>query len=523
MKKALTDSMTLVDATQCVSLQVVKENLTRANPAYATAVAFGRGFGAPKGIEKENTYFTLVPQGVLVPRNCPPDWFVNPLPTSTCEGRKLQGRFTGTLRDYQTAYFAENPLQRTNDKIMVAPCGHGKTVMGLFLACDHGRATLVLVPTNNLARQWELRIKAATDCTVAVWYANKKTPDFAVDFCVMTFELFLSRKPDAAWCAQWGHVMFDEAHRVGAPSFAPVSEVLPGKYRTALTATFRRHDRMEQILAYHFGPEYVLESQFPPAKVWELRTGCKVHDSCKVAKVNRYDELEEILSHHEISMVRNGDSVAFINPRGDSTGKSLKTVLLKAGVNPKHSPVINANKSLAGKIKGGSAFYDSWLSGDAERVKIMYTLLKRLLAEGRTVLFLSKRTKNLTVLHRLFKDVVPTVKVMGGVEKLTEAQEQFMQTEARLILGIVQLAKEGLDVERLDTLVCEHPLSDVEQAIGRIVRTMPGKKTPLAIFPQDVSGFYAGILTKGRRTLPTDTVVNGTFSLMELPKVLARV
>lgn len=514
--------MTLVDATHCVNLQVVKDNLTRANPAYATAVAFGRGFGAPKGIEKENTYFTPVRDGVLVPRNCPREWFVKPLPLSECAGRQIQGRFTGTLRNYQIDYFVENPVLAANDKIMVAPCGHGKTVMGLYVACHHGRATLVLVPTNTLARQWELRIAAATDCSVVVWYANKKVPDFNVDFCVMTFELFLSRKPDADWCAQWGHVMFDEAHRVGAPSFAPVSEVLPGKYRTALTATFRRHDKMEQILAYHFGPEYVLESQFPPAKVWELRTGCRVHDSCKVAKVKRYDELEEILTEYDITMVRNGESVAFINPRGDSTGRSLKTVLLKAGVNPKHSPVINANKTLPGKIQGGSAAYDSWLTGDSERVKIMYALIKRLLVDGRTVLFLSKRTKNLNTLYRLFKDKVPTVKVMGGMEKLTPTQEAFMQTEARLILGIVQLAKEGLDVERLDTLVCEHPLSDVEQAIGRIVRTLPGKKTPLAIFPQDVSGFYAGILTKGRRTLPTDTVVNGTFSLMELPKVLAR-
>lgn len=515
--------MTLVAATTCVSLQSVKENLTRANPAYATAVAFGRGFGPPKGIEKELTYFTPVRDGILVPRNSPREWFIDPLPTSTCEGRKLVGTFRGFLRDYQQEYFAVNSFHTHADKILVAPCGSGKTVMAVYHAVTLQRATLVLVPTNTLARQWELRIRAASTCSVVVWYANKKIPDFNVDFCVMTFELFLSRKPDAAWCAQWGHVMFDEAHRVGAPSFAPVSEVLPGKYRTALTATFRRHDKMEQILAHHFGPEFVLESQFPPAKVWELRTGCKVHDSCKVAKVNRYDELEEILALHDVTMVRNGDNVAFINSKGDSTGRNLKTVLLKAGTNAKHVPVINANRSLPGKIKGGSAFYDSWLTGDAERVKIMYALIKRLLQDGRTVLFLSKRTKNLTVLYRLFKDMVPTVKVMGGMEKMSEAQEQFMQKEARLILGIVQLAKEGLDVERLDTLVCEHPLSDVEQAIGRIVRVLPGKKTPLAIFPQDVSGFYAGILTKGRRTLPTDTVVNGTFSLMELPKVLARV
>lgn len=517
-----TDSQTIVEPSFVKNYEELLAQLTRANPAYAQQVAFGRGGARFATAPKELYFYRETKRGIVVPRNCPEEWFTQPLPQSTFEGRKMKGVFCGRLRPYQATFIDTNRLDKLIDVVLGAPCGHGKTVMGIYRATKIGRATLVLVPTNTLVHQWMLRIKEATNATVACWYANKKEPDFNVDFLVMTSELLVSRKPDNRWCEQWGHVIWDEAHRAGAPSIVPTCEVLPGRYRTALTATFRRHDKMEQILAYHFGPAFMLPSQFDPAKIWQLRTKRRVYDSVPVAKIKQPEKFFDMMEEHGLKVVQYGENVAFVNEKHESSGKLVKSVMLKAAFKKEWRAVCNQNKTLPNKVRGGAAVFDTWQSCDANRIKQMRALLTRLLKSGRTVLFLSKRTRNLKLFYALFKDVVPTVLVMGGADKMTDKQEQFMQKEARLVLGIVQLAKEGLDCPRLDTLVCEHALSDLEQAVGRVERDLPGKKFPLAIVPQDTSGYYAGILQKGMRTLPPGTTLTGQFTLMELPKVLTK-
>lgn len=54
------------------------------------------------------------------------------------------------------------------------------------------------------------------------------------------------------------------------------------------------------------------------------------------------------------------------------------------------------------------------------------------------------------------------------------------------------MAKEGLDIPELDVLVMATPKQDVAQPIGRILRSMAGKKKPVVLDFVDEAGLLVG-------------------------------
>ena len=63
----------------------------------------------------------------------------------------------------------------------------------------------------------------------------------------------------------------------------------------------------------------------------------------------------------------------------------------------------------------------------------------------------------------------------------TPIHERHIALESPIILSTWSMAREGLDVSSLDTLVMATPKSDVEQAIGRIQRSKDTEKQLLVI------------------------------------------
>ena len=98
------------------------------------------------------------------------------------------------------------------------------------------------------------------------------------------------------------------------------------------------------------------------------------------------------------------------------------------------------------------------------------TLIAKLVAENRRILVLSDRIEQLKSISQLLckYDVGWAI----GSKKDTNHQ---------IILGTYQVAGLGLDIPELDTLIFATPRTDIEQAVGRIVRKHDGKKQPLII------------------------------------------
>lgn len=66
---------------------------------------------------------------------------------------------------------------------------------------------------------------------------------------------------------------------------------------------------------------------------------------------------------------------------------------------------------------------------------------------------------------------------LGGMK-----EEQHLEASTKqIVMTTVQCAKEGIDIKRLDTLFLCTNMADPEQAIGRVTRTMEGKKKPMVL------------------------------------------
>lgn len=157
------------------------------------------------------------------------------------------------------------------------PCGHGKTVLALYLAAKIQRKMLVLVTTNYLAKQWQERAKefCGEDATIL---SSKIVLSKLPNISIITLDMFKSLDDSIIKLIQKeiGFVVMDEGHRAGAETYQPIIGEIGAKKRLCLTATFRRLDGKEQILKYHFGELFTMENQQPLAKVYPLMTNTTI-------------------------------------------------------------------------------------------------------------------------------------------------------------------------------------------------------------------------------------------------------
>jgi superfamily II DNA or RNA helicase len=127
-----------------------------------------------------------------------------------------------------------------------------------------------------------------------------------------------------------------------------------------------------------------------------------------------------------------------------------------------------------------------FLCGNKARNAVIVEQLVKAAAAGRKPIVLSERLQHLDVLEADFKrrwDAVETGPApstgfyVGGMKE----DELEDAAKARVIFATRQFAEEGLDIPELDTIFLTTPMSDVDQAVGRILRPAAGKKEPIVV------------------------------------------
>ena len=61
------------------------------------------------------------------------------------------------------------------------------------------------------------------------------------------------------------------------------------------------------------------------------------------------------------------------------------------------------------------------------------------------------------------------------------ADREIAARDGRVLFATYSIAQEGLDIPALDALVLATPIGDTEQAVGRILRKYPEKRTALVL------------------------------------------
>ena len=137
--------------------------------------------------------------------------------------------------------------------IIVAPCGAGKTAIGLTAVLHLPTPALVLVHTGDLLRQWKERAEAlGIPCTTIAEGLGPRRARLVIA-TMQTLSMW-PRHQLAEWGAGFGLIIVDEAHHVPCATLTDVLYELPGRYRLGLTATPTRADGLTPILLGHMGP-----------------------------------------------------------------------------------------------------------------------------------------------------------------------------------------------------------------------------------------------------------------------------
>lgn len=498
-----------------INLSELQDNLTLPNPEYAKMLRFGKGRFYKK-VEPHICYLRKIKDEYVVPR-----YYLGKIPTECFfrnlmkDGRELESTCHIKLRDYQQEFITKNEkvISDSTGILLEAPCGHGKTLLGIWLAFQHNRQTLVLVPTYYLAKQWDSRIKEFTDATTVILKSTDTEVPLDKDFTIVVMDLFSCRTLPEALINNIGHVILDEAHRVGAETYLPILDEIPAKYRTALTATFRRNDGVHKILKYHFGKHIQMTNRFPKPFVYGVRTGVTIKGV--VSKNRPHTRFLEFLDKHEIPYTQTKGAIS-VCPREEYL--SLLEKSYKEGSINK-TTYYEIFKCFKKAEEMSYSVVDSYLNEHCGRRKLIIKMIQECLDAGRTVLFLSKRKDTLKSLHKYFAKYKPAL-IISETNERSEDEESYLQNTCPLILGVTQLAKEGLDIDRLDTLIIHLPIKDTEQAIGRISRLCERKKFPVCLYPLDDCPITYAVFNNARKFMQINAEYKGDRTLSTLGTVL---
>lgn len=318
------------------------------------------------------------------------------------------------------------------DHIAEAPTGWGKTYHGCAVAAALGQATLIVVTKNDLVQGWHSTLKTLIGVPPEqIGHVQQAKCDYkGKRFVVAMVHSLIERQYDPEFYNYFGLVIFDEVHRLGADYFEQVCGLFPARYRLGLSATPNRKDGRFRSFYYHIGEILVRGTQIPMSpKVLKKHTGWKVPRYPKFnSEKGRYETVEMA-----------------VNP--GQMGAVLKR-----------------------------------LCGDPVRNHQIAEFVSEAYKAGRRILVLSDLIDGhlKKLFHAIVKAGVPGQDIdyyIGGRKQ----SDLDVAKKARVVLATFAFTSEGTNVPEWDTLVLATPKADVEQAVGRILRELEGKKTPIVL------------------------------------------
>lgn len=348
--------------------------------------------------------------------------------------------FTGKLRDYQTEIVDKCLTQIKHDGggILSIFCGGGKTVMAINIAQRLGLKTLVLVHKSFLQDQWVERVKQFTNARIGI-IRQKKADVKNKDIVIGMVQSISKRNYDPSIFHGFGLTIYDEAHHMSSRVFSRALIKTGAKYTLALSATPYRGDGLIKVLHWYVGntiyqQKYKINNQVS-VKVFTYYTKHKLFVEKK-----RWIMSQKKSKPDPIKMIGN---LWQIEERTQHIANIINTI--KKDPNRKIIVLSHRIKHLE-KLK-------QLVDEDIEKCINDKTLLKD---EIKTYYFIGKLKPN----------------------ERKEAEER-----GDILFATYDMAKEALDVERLNTIILATPLKDVKQSVGRIMRKVlaNGDMRPLII------------------------------------------
>lgn len=406
-----------------------REQLVIPNPEYANRAR--RGLWTSSTPQHLWLYWVdgsdlVLPVGVgkeiraLLPADC--EYIID-----LADNGKLQ--YTGNipLYDYQTP--AVEAMWQVSCGILQSPCGSGKTQMGIALAASLGRKTLWITHTQDLLNQsLDRAAQYFSRETLGTITAGKVNIGSHMTFATVQT---LCKLDLAQYRYSWDVIIVDECHRLaGTPTqmtmFYKVMNSLAARYKYGLSATVHRSDGL-------------IRSTFA------------------------------VLGQ-----------VIYRVPDEAVADKTMQVRILK-----RDTGVVTARECLD---TDGTLEYSKlmqYLTGSRERCQLIVEDL--VYNQQHYNLVLSDRLDHLRTLMQMLPEECRKAAVMIDGSMTSKkarcarerAIEDMREGKKHYLFASYSLAKEGLDIPRLDRLYMTTPKKDyavVTQSVGRIARVAAGKE-----------------------------------------------
>jgi superfamily II DNA or RNA helicase len=158
--------------------------------------------------------------------------------------------------------------------IIKAAPAWGKTSFGCRLIALLGRKTLVVVHRDFLLDQWKKRIEQFLPGARVGIIKGDKWDTEDKDIVIGMVETLCNHEVPAEVADEFGVVIFDEVHRVGAMTWSKVPAKFRARFRFGLSAKVRRADGCENVFYDHIGPIiYTAKTEPPKPTIRILKTG----------------------------------------------------------------------------------------------------------------------------------------------------------------------------------------------------------------------------------------------------------
>lgn len=345
------------------------------------------------------------------------------------------------LYDYQKK--AVEAIVRAKGGILVAPCGAGKTIMGIEILHRLNKKFLWLVHTKDLLNQ-ALEDMHMLFPNLDVGLITEGKVNIGKDGAIATIQTLVNIDPDL-YADQFGVVVCDEsAHVQGSPTiskmFSKVIEKIPARYKIGLTATPERSDTMIKSMYTLIG----------------MSTGGEFEPTYKV---DRYD-VKTIEAEHFKYDVDLNYGYAILNSDGTLDYNTLI----------------------------------DYLSDHEERNEIIVNNVVEKDKENRKQVVLCHRVRHVELLYnQLIEKGIRAVMVVGKVSNKKRKEILSGCGNWDVLVATYSLLKEGISIKELDTLHLTTPQKNksmIVQCAGRIERYLENKNQPIIFDYVDINVPY---------------------------------
>lgn len=324
--------------------------------------------------------------------------------------------FAGSIRPAQVEVVNAYLKPDVKDGMICLQTGGGKTVCALYIASQIKKRTLIIVHNTFLKDQWEDRIKAFLP-KATIGHIQGETTDTEKDIVIAMIQSLSMKDYPKEVFRGFGLTVVDECHHIASEVFVQAFQKITSSHMLGLSATPDRKDGLMYVIEWFLGPI-----------LYRSESGDKVDALVRV----------EMYKH-------------------EPADTSFNTILYNS------QGVMN----VAGMVNKLAEF--------KPRTDMLVKIINDILEQEpeRQILVLSDRVQHCKDICALLD---PEKAAILAQNVVASKRAEFCASK-KILIATYSMCKEGFDVASLNTLVMATPRPDIDQIVGRILRTEKDKRS----------------------------------------------